>query len=327
MQVNIYAVKTKNGVYVTDELHADGWNRSSLGSLLFDGKKPKHTFHKSWFRIEKEPDTVQRWVRQPSINCRYELIDPSLASETIPGVVKLCDAIDPDDGELTTWFSTISSLYTKVCDEQPDILEDVGFSLNVVLELDYIVEYNGFSYPAQTGKYRDDMGAITQDSAQHQILDQILFPAIVLPMRPCKLSSQESYQIVREFIKQHIDLRVAHVSSDYNFCFAVEKVIALRDPYTSKTEITNARGKSYKNKRWRETYIKSRKFKVFEMTWSPENYKGYTPIQEFMGDDIADLKAKIDAYCQELIEIINEPLKDCPHCDGMGVVLEENDAK
>lgn len=34
-----------------------------------------------------------------------------------------------------------------------------------------------------------------------------------------------------------------------------------------------------------------------------------------------DLKNNIDNYLKHLISIINEPLKECIHCNGNGVVL------
>jgi len=56
------------------------------------------------------------------------------------------------------------------------------------------------------------------------------------------------------------------------------------------------------------------------MTYSPANYKDYTPIKEFIGDTLVDLRHKIDTYCEELLTFINQPLIDCPSCDGFGVI-------
>ena len=44
-------------------------------------------------------------------------------------------------------------------------------------------------------------------------------------------------------------------------------------------------------------------------------------IKGFTGENQDDLKQKIDAYCEDLIKFINEPIVDCPHCKGRGVVL------
>ncbi|MCP4539440.1 MAG: hypothetical protein GY832_20070 [Chloroflexi bacterium] len=324
--MKIFAIKTQKGYYITDDVNADRWHKNGFVNLFFDGEKPKPTFHKSWCFIPKEPTKIERLVPQDNTNHRYELIDPSMVSDKFPAIFQRDEVATYVDYEWA-WceeYKHLRSLYKPVSDSQPDVMKNIQFIFEVILELNEIVEFNGFSYPAQTGRYRSDgMGTITQDNARNQILDRILFPAIVLPMKPCRLSSKESYQIVREYIKQHINLNVAEITSDYNFCFTVERRVLLRDPYTSRREIKTARGKSYKKRRYRETYVKSRSVEVFEMTWSPENYKGYTPIKGFEGKSWDDLKAQVDTYCQELIEIINKPIKDCPHCNGMGV-LEAN---
>ena len=59
---------------------------------------------------------------------------------------------------------------------------------------------------------------------------------------------------------------------------------------------------------------------VFEMTNNKDQHKGYTPINEMEGENVDDLGNKVDAYCRELIKVINKPLIECPHCHGTGVV-------
>lgn len=61
---------------------------------------------------------------------------------------------------------------------------------------------------------------------------------------------------------------------------------------------------------------------VFEMTSHERKYSGYTPIDGFRGKNQADLKNKIDEYLEKLIDRINEPLSDCPRCNGLGVVVK-----
>jgi hypothetical protein len=150
-----------------------------------------------------------------------------------------------------------------------------------------------------------------------------MYPDILLPSRPCKLTSQQMYKIVREYIKQNINYTYATITSDYNFCFTVQKKIILDNPYENKTEIKKQNGHSYHPPKYNTKYTKDRLVPIFEMTYSPENYKGYTSIPEMWGENQEDLKEKVDRYCQELIEIINKPLVDCPHCHGEGVILQD----
>jgi hypothetical protein len=70
----------------------------------------------------------------------------------------------------------------------------------------------------------------------------------------------------------------------------------------------------------RNKTVKTRVFDCFEMTWSPENYRGYTPIEPFVGESYEDLNNNIDKFLKNLMTEINTPLKDCPNCDGAGVV-------
>lgn len=326
--MNIVAVKTKKGLYITDEPLEKSWHSSDgLARLLFDGKNPERTWHKNWFFIPQEPERIEKLVSQPHINYRYVLIDPTMESDKIPAVMVREDVaeITEDYGwQLRDEYSHLKSLYRIEYDEQPDKLADAECLFRIVLELDEIVQFNGFSYPAQLGRYRSDgMGKITQDSVTNQLLDRILFPDIVLPSRPCELSSKQMYQIVREHIKQHINNDVAFVDSDHDFCFSVKKRIELREPYWLKKEILKQNGRSYKKRRYRENFIKSRTTQIFEMTYSPKNYGEYTPIPGMRGDNWDNLRQKIDAYLEKLMTLINTPLKDCPHCNGMGVVETE----
>ena len=56
------------------------------------------------------------------------------------------------------------------------------------------------------------------------------------------------------------------------------------------------------------------------------SYNGYekyvTP--EFRGENYEDLMFNIKQYCKEIVELINEPVKDCPHCKGRGVLIKES---
>lgn len=58
------------------------------------------------------------------------------------------------------------------------------------------------------------------------------------------------------------------------------------------------------------------------MTYSPENYKGYSPIPEMYANSESELKEKVDKWLEGLIEIINKPLCQCPECRGTGYIGE-----
>ena len=310
--MRLIAIEVGDRYYIT-VAPGDRWGRPDLNKYLFDGKKARPSFHRDWYIIDGIPTTVEGLIRQTSK--RYELVDPSLASDMIPNTLDPGD-VEGEDGEWLSEYVHLASLYEPVYEELPPLVEPVDFTFEVILEVEQL-EPHSMSYQA-AGRY----GAfeITERDVTYQLLDKIMFPSIVLPMRPCKLTSRQAYQIVRQFVKQNIDYSVAEITSDYDFCFEVAKLVVLHDPYTVKHEVLTARGKSYKNPRYREVYVKERKITVFRMTWSPENYRDYPPIQEFVGENLEDLKRQIDEYCNELIDLINTPLVDCPTCGGMGVV-------
>jgi len=150
-----------------------------------------------------------------------------------------------------------------------------------------------------------------------------MFPSILLPETPCIMSSEQMYKIVRQHIKQHINYDYAKITSDYDFCFTVKKKINLAEPFTQQWEVTKNNGKSYRPPRYDRRYVSVREVEIFEMTYAPKYYQGYTAIPSIEANNEDELKLKIDNICNEIIKVINEPFVDCPHCKGMGVISKD----
>ena len=313
--LNLIAIKTKKGFYVSEGKSEDKkFSYTSLDSYIFDGKSPEKTFMPQWIFLKKTPKHIEILKQQPNINTRYELINKNLSSDKIPLVIEFAEL------ELDEIFSGLQSLYELKSESQPPKLTDVEFSFTVIMELDEIKDWNGFSFPAETRSLGIGTKTynITEKDVEYQLLDKILFPNIVLAARPCRLSSKQSYDIVRNFVKTHINPRYAVVTSDYDFCFTVEKRIERFEPLEYLVEIGFGKRKHKEKK-----YNIARTVKVFEMTYSPENYKGYTPIEGFVGENWNDLSKKVISFCENLVNTLNEPVKDCPHCKGTGVSLDK----
>lgn len=326
-KITIYGVKTSEGYYLSHTLKDK--NRfydgiSSLEKYTVNGKKLKSTFHDLWFLSEDKPRTIEKVVSMPNINYRYELIDKSLASDKIPMTIDRDDVLESDEYGESCWkkeYVHLQSLYKLHFDKQEPKVESVDFEYIEVAEIDEpIKSVKDVAYTTTHSFGRESL--VTGNDAESQLLDKILFPSIMMGNRPKKFSSKQMYDIVREYVKQNIDSKVARVTSDYDFCFTVEKVIGLSNPYEFKTEMMKTNGKPYKKTKYNTRYISNRKVVVFEMTSDEDNYKGYTPIPAMVGDDIDDLKEKVDRYCQDLIKEINKPLKDCSQCGGLGVIEE-----
>ena len=326
--MKIYAIKTPTGFFIS--MKPSGYIYSGdekiLSNYFFDGVKAEPTFHPTWGVIKSQPMKVSHMEKQPNINHRYHLIDESLKSEKFP-----LEMIREDVAEYINYswemkdeYSHLSSLYKMIYDVQPDIEIVDEFEFIIVLETGEIEEPKKMKYEAWITQYTSDgLKNITNKDIVHQLIDQIVFPSILIHETPCTLSSKESYDIVRRHVQNNIDPKVAKITSDYDFCFTVQKRVPLAEPYKYQVDLNN----SIFNKRKRKPNIvtriqEERLLPCFEMTYSPQNYKGYTPIKPFEAQNENELKEQIDEYLSELMSKINEPLKECPTCCGVGFLYK-----
>lgn len=324
--LKLIAIKTDRGYYITDNINNDGYYRTEIKTLKFDGEKPKTTFHKDWFIIKKFPKSVMREKDRPSINKRYELDAP----EMFPKLKKIyngneviinepCSENDYTR-EITEEFRKIASLYTYKDESGEMIYEPIEFEFEIIGRMKNISDNTPFAYEVENEADYGKTYNIYNNDIVRNLIDKIVTPPILIHLKPCSLTSHDSYKIIRQYVKQNIDLSVAKITSDYNFCFTVQKVIGLaeEEEYTMTQNLFSKRKTKYITK-----YRNSREVKIFEMGWSPRCYEGYTPIKGFKGKDEKDLKKNVDKYLKDLINRINEPLVECKHCNGMGVILQE----
>lgn len=330
--LEIVAIKTNKGFYIANAycVQSDyNWSNSGLDRYYFNGEKAKPTFDKMWWFVESYPSAVQEMRNQPAINMRFELKDNELCSDKIPMLLSRDECVYTDDDGYAQWYEpykTYQSLYEYKEDKQPNKLFDVEFTIETIveLEIDEIQSPPEMNYSVQRTQWaHEGTTLLKNDVVKHQVIDKIICPSILLHNKPCSLSSKQIYDILRQYIKENINPKVAHITSDYNFCFTVKKLIGLSNPVERRREILNSRGRSYKNPKYKYDYAKAREVEIFEMTHKEDNYKGYTPINGITADNEYDLQAKVDRLCEETLALINEPLIECPHCQGYGVVLSE----
>ena len=265
----------------------------------------------NWYQIEKYPEKVQRLISGNVTNTRYEIKNEKLISTELPKHISL-DEIDNYDGDI------IDSLYKCKSDTLPDYYEDVKCDFNIILEVENFEFPKKIDYPAiQRVNFTDKVYNITNANLQHQLLDKMIFPEVMLHTRPASMSSHQMYCITRQHILNNIDNKVAVVSSNYDFCFEVEKIIPLIEPVAVSRQNFFAKTKKQREKVHYETK-KNNKIKVFEMTYSPKNYNGYTPIPALYADNDNELKDKVDEWLDYIISEINKPLNYCAHCNGTG---------
>jgi len=318
--IEIKLIKIDNGYLVSMK------NGYRMSRYYFDGKLSKETHNDIWSFIEKRPKKIQSDVSQPNINYRYELLDEEMESEKIPLVLIRGEVMEYDDDDCDwTWksdckeYAKYYSLYKLVSDEQPDIKVNVEFTIVEEVEVSGYKKTKKFSFPTATIGYNKSSRPITNESVKSQLIDEIMFPDVVMHMRPSRLTPTQSYSIVRKHIQDNIDPKYATITSDHDFCFTVKKKIDLyeHEEYTVDLNLM----KRTKRKRLETRYRKTREVAIYET--SPEGYSKYPTIKGFEGKDDDDLVKNIKRFLKDLMKVINEPVVDCPHCKGRGVTFTE----
>jgi hypothetical protein len=303
--------------FISDCMATDGYDynyfKSKLTNLYFDGKLPTSTFTANWYQIEKYPTLIQRKVSGKRTNERYEIKDEEMISKKLPQIITV-------DEKENYSYDVRENFYKYKYDTLPPTMENVEVELNTILEVDNFKAAPVINYKAiQKWDYSDKPYEITNANVKHQLLDKMIFPEVLLASRPCSFSSKQVYDITRQYVRDHIDGSKAKITSDYDFCFTVRKIVPLIEPETVSYQNIFARTKKERNK----IHYKTKKFNevdIFEMTHDQSRYQNYTVIKPIFGENEEDLKNKMDEWLSTLIEIINKPLEMCSHCNGTGMV-------
>ncbi len=312
--LTIYAVKTKNEYYLSDNRDYGTY----LKNYLVNGKELKESWHEKWMISDEKPTKLSKMIHQPNINHRFVIQDESFISEKLPKVIN-AEKDEDYDWALPENLRQYSSLYKLISDKQPDKEEVYEFEIEEILEIEKIVESPKFGYKIKRTRWQSDgFDEIDNNNVKHKLLERMLYPEIVLPQCPCHLTSQDTFKLVRKYIQDNINSKYAVITSDYEFCFTVKRRIPMAQTKTYTVDV------NLFNKRKRSKYVerqqKERQEVCFEMTHKNENYKSYTPIEGFKADTHEELKEKIDDYCKRLIEFINHPFEECKHCNGDGFI-------
>jgi hypothetical protein len=293
------------------------------------GKPLTDTFHTSWFLVDGEATfgVLEKHAGKKAINSRYELRNPTIGLQAIIPADKITKDDDYQwDGE----YRGMQGLY-----EHKFEWEDLGFKPfecqpdnRGSLTFSSLGDPTKFSYKlANTGSDRGEEQSIDYKTIFNQYgwmtyiaIDEIckaMLPEVAWHLAPCSLTSEVSYRIIRLHLKNNIDPKWAEITSDYDFCFTIKKKVRVV-PYKHTYELMQW-GKRRRPK-FKTDLVEYKLHEIFEMTHNGEKYKGYTVIDGFRGDSLADLGETIDAYLRCLTEAVNEPLATCPKCDGMAVV-------
>ena len=254
-----------------------------------------------WFISDDIPKTVNSMlsVSKPKVwklKPKYDKPGSNLEKETV--------FEKDEDGDYPN-----ESLFYEV--EYSDVIE----SKLLEVEIKDIIEEdvkNPILFDGHASGYGKDIRKIRPHPS---LTHAFLYPEIQLSTKPCAVSGDELYAITRLHVKQNIDQKYAEITSDYDFCFTVQKKLAIV-PITRSYDARTGRQRTPRMK----TYtISDRKITVFEATPPRSNYRGYTPLSGISANNHEELAQRVNSFLDKLMSIINEPLESCKECDGTGV--------
>lgn len=329
--LKLIAYKTEKGLYFANAEWDYNKSRKSIYNVELVNDKPLvRSEHKAdWYFLEGE-DTItslQTHKHGGYGEAYWELRDPSAVIDgVIPLRIEVSEADEvEDDGDYyigsDSKYYTYRGLYQRKRESLPQVLVDVPFEVEYKGTIEHTLVEN--NYKDAKVKLFQPNGYSSKTIEQNLMsvvtfyeLEQLLTPDLVLHNRPCYINSDTTYQIVRNWIKEHIDLKHARITSDYDFCFTVKKLVYIK-PYIEKKEIKKSNGRSYASPKFTTRSIETKEVEIFEMCPS-KPYQKYTPIEGFKGDNVADLVENMKLYLEELMSVINQPVQECQHCGGLG---------
>jgi hypothetical protein len=313
--MKITAIKTSDGYFIKSA-EATNYSNDSLKNIHFGRVAPESTWKPHWYKVADVYAKAEKYTPPTQKPISYILKPEYVATDALPKEVPLSE-ID--------WEDSRRGLYDYVMQDIPDSYEDVEIEISLVAELEGKLVQETILYPVY-GRYPASEGKswrVTNSQIKLGLVDEITTPEILREERPCELSTKDSYAIIRTYIKDHIDPKVATISSDYDFCLTVEKRIPLAEKETYRIdENFDFFSKRKRKPKMVTRYRVERKKEIYKIAPRIDGkvYSNYPEAPAFRGENARNLKANIDEYLQELIKEINRPLHDCPHCNGMGVV-------
>lgn len=290
-------------------------------NLLFNGKQAEPTWSSNWFKVEKPLKKVEKIFAPRVVEEWLELKDPSLECTKIPRVIKSF-SYDDDIYEYVpdAPYESLRELYKyqRKMEDQPP--EKVEFKLNIIQKWDKLEPPVDFDYDCgqATINWKKHPRRIQHRNVDYDTINKILFPSLALHKTSCSLTSKQTYDIIREHIKNNIDKRYAVVTSDYDFCFTVNKRIEIIPEEHTYVSLFD------KKKKPQKKMVSDRNIEVFSMTHDQKGYQDYPIIKGFEAKSLKQLKEMIDIYLRDLMKHINQPIVECECCKGQGVVFDKS---
>jgi hypothetical protein len=302
---------------------------------IVNGMTPalEDTHLRAWVKLVgiTEINTLQAYGSKKVVNVRWELINPADTSLGIPLILtkeqadqQYCDEDYIYSLGSNCEYQRFSSLYERKYDYQEGELGDVEFEIVSTQEVS-VSDVNNFKdMKIVTHINKSTKAEAVQNLSSivtYSDIEQLLVHPLAIHNRPCSVSKDTTYNIVRNHIKQHINPHHARITSDYDFCFTVKKLVQIK-PIEVKREHKKANGRSYATPKFTYSTKQHKELDLFEMC-PAKRYTTYTPIDGFTGENLEDLAENIKLYLGELMLVINAPVHECEHCNGVGSVVRE----
>jgi len=314
--MRIQAIRTSDGFFIKDS-EAKDYSSDVLRNIHFGRQAPEASWKRFWYKVDDVYTKPEKYTPPTKKLVGYVLKSEYAPTEALPKDVSVEFFSDYEDSR--------RGLYDSVYEDVPDSYEDIEVEVEEVAELDGKLIHEKIFFPVY-GKYPNSDGksfTITNDHIKLGLLDELITPEILKEERPCELDSTKSFAIIRTHIKDNINPKVAEITSDYDFCLTVSKKI----PLSVKEECTVDENFSLFSRRKRKPrfvtkYRVERKKEFYKIAPRIDGkvYDKYPEAPIFRGENARNLKANIVEYLTKLMEEINRPLVDCPHCKGEGVI-------
>lgn len=326
---------TNKGLLVANAAFNYGTVRSNLSVNCLINDKPLELTHANhWYFIEGESEILSYKEKKSDTNVlsHYRLKDADMEIEgKIPFSLNHEDVEEywDEDDECSVWknYASLRSLYepvyTKVVGGYEEHPFEAEFKGEVVGDIDKPVETTFNVITEGIWGKKDEKPIKIESIAHYSELDMILTPEFAIHLKPCYLTSKQTYDIVRTFVKDNIDPKQVIITSDYDFCFTVKKKVAIK-PWVKSTELKKANGRSYRTPKFKTQTVDHKQVEIFEMTHEQKGYQGYTIIKGFSGQSLEELVENIKLYLNDLITYINTPVVECDCCKGTGHIISNN---
>lgn len=275
--------------------------------------------------IDGEITDVKRQYPPVSRLTKYRLKYPELEVRGLPLEVDAKNASYDDDGDLCLVGISEPDLYESVYEMTEGTTVGTDFDIKNMGE--FVIENPTDLKKRSIKMIRPGAFAIKPFEVElasvvaYDDITSILTPEFALSQAPCKLTSHQMYQIVRQHLIENLDMRENSITSNYDFCFTVKKRVHTKPFIATDSYFVGRRSKT-KQIQKSETLVE-----IFEMTYAgykgTSGYNGYTCIPEMTGDSLEDLYQKLTGYLSNLIDALNSKVTECECCGGTGHLIEK----